>query len=196
MEPEYDLHGEPANLAAQREDEEIARMEPEEIQTMHEAGECAPETPEQTGVPHFPSRFIPNERGECPVCHGWKVGLRHTYSTHSESCHQEFLAAVLSGQILPPGFSAAQVEFFRVLQERFARHRGVLTLTPEGDLVDCASGGKGNHNGNIHDPRSVWKVIPIWYDSTLTHDETIELMCKLFPGKKIGELSFLWEESK
>ncbi len=51
MKPEYGSHGEPTNLAAYRQHEEIARMQHADIETMHGAGECAPETPEQIPLP-------------------------------------------------------------------------------------------------------------------------------------------------
>ena len=93
-----------------------------------------------------------------------------------------------------PGLSVAQTEFFQSLQERFAKHKLALTVAPDGGMVTCEIGGsndgKSHPWGSIHDERKVFQLINTMYDATLSREEVISLMFKLFP--RSTELGFLF----
>jgi hypothetical protein len=161
LKPEYGSHYEPARPAAHQQDEkEIVRMQHQEIQPMHDAGEFAPETPQQIANATLP-----------------------------EGCGEQSKVPIPL-----PGLSLAQTEFFYALQKRYAKHSLALTIEPDGEMFACEIGGSHDGEsypwGNIHDPRHVLKLIPTMYDATLSREEVISLMFKLFP--RSTELSFLF----
>jgi hypothetical protein len=84
-----------------------------------------------------------------------------------------------------PGLTVAQAEFFGAIQERFWRHGMALTVTPDGEMfareIGGSRDGKSHLSGSIHDPRSVFSLINTMYDATLSREDVISLMFKLFP---------------
>ena len=151
MKPEYGSHYEPAKLAAHRQDE-IARMEHGEIETMNDAGESAL-APEQIANAALRERCGESSMEQIPIpLPGLSIAQTEFFCALRERCAKHGIPLTVA----PDG--------------------GMYT-----GEIDGSHDGNSHSWGSIHDPRFVFKLIPTMYDATLSRKEVISLMFKLFP---------------
>jgi hypothetical protein len=162
MKPKYDSNYEPDNLAAHRQDE-TTRMEHEESETMHDAGESAL-APEQIANAALREGCGESsmEQSKIPIpLPGFSIAQTEFFYALQKRCAKHSLALTVA----PDG--------------------GMYT-----GEIDGSHDGNSHSWGSIHDPRFVFKLIPTMYDATLGLEEVISLMFKLFP--RSTELGFLF----